>query len=115
MKVSKLFEGVRYSGKAEGDRKTYYVFEGDSDYLVVAPNSAASFNLTVVDREVPEVVARAFKGKHVTASRLRKGTRRPDLFDIPFAPLNALYVMVGLGRAQKLKQREGKAMVFKIK
>ena len=114
MKVSKLFEGVHYSGKAEGDRKTYYIFESDSGYLVVAPSSASRFNLTVVDREVPEVVARAFRGKRVTTSRLREGSRRPDLFNIPFAALNALYAMVGLGRARKLKQREGKAMVFKI-
>lgn len=115
MKVSELFEGAHYSGKAEGDRKTYYVFETNKCYLVVAPSSPESFNLSVVDREVPEVVARAFKGKRVTARRLREDARRPDLFNVPFAALNALYVMVGLGRARKLKQREGKAMVFKIK
>jgi hypothetical protein len=39
MKIQNLFKGVRYVGKAEGDRKTYWVFESDSDYLVVAPNS----------------------------------------------------------------------------
>jgi len=29
MKVPDLFKGVRYVGTAEGDRKTYYVFEKD--------------------------------------------------------------------------------------
>jgi hypothetical protein len=51
----------------------------------------------------------------VTTVRLRKDGRRPDLFGSPFAALNALYVMVGLGRARKLKHREGKAMLFKIR
>ena len=46
------------------------------------------------------------------ASALR---RRPDLFDDNFSPLNALYTMVALGRAKKLKKRQGRAMVFKIK
>jgi len=41
--------------------------------------------------------------------------RRPDLFGDNFSRLNALYTMVALGRAKKLKQRLGKSMVFKIK
>ncbi len=114
MKFPELFKGVRYVGKAEGDRKTYYVFESDVGYLVVAPNSIGSFNLNIVDAEVPDVMTRSFRGKKLTAARLKHSNRRPDLFGRPFASLNALYVMVALGRARKLKRREGKAMVFKI-
>ncbi len=114
MKFPELFKGVRYVGKAEGDRKTYYVFESDVGYLVVAPNSIGSFNLNIVDAEVPDVMTRSFRGKKLTAGRLKHSNRRPDLFGSPFASLNALYVMVALGRARKLKRREGKAMVFKI-
>jgi hypothetical protein len=114
MKVPDLFKGVRYVGKAEGDRKTYYVFESDSGYLVVAPNSTGGFNVNIVDGEVPDVVTSLFKSKKLTSGRLKQSNRRPDLFGPPFASLNALYVMVALGRARKLKRREGKAMVFKI-
>jgi hypothetical protein len=115
MRISDLFKGVRYVGKAEGDRRTYYVFEGDAGYLVAAPNSTGSFNVNVVDGEVPDTVTSAFKGKKLTAARLKRSGRRPDLFGGPFASLQALYVMVALGRARKLKRREGKAMVFKIR
>ena len=115
MKVAELFSGIRYIGKAEGDRKTYYVFEAQSGYIVLTPSSGTSFNMSVVDAEVPEVISKAFKTKRLTSVRLRGSNRRPDLFGAPFAPLNALYVMVALGRARKLKRREGKAMVFKIK
>ncbi len=115
MRIPDLFKSARYVGKAEGDRRTYYVFESDAGYLVVAPNSTGSFNLNIVDREVPDAVTSGFKRKKLTAGHLRRSSRRPDLFGGPFASLNALYVMVALGRARKLKRREGKAMVFKIR
>ena len=114
MKVPDLFKGVRYVGTAEGDRKTYYVFERDGGYLIVAPKDEGGFNLNIVGGDAPQVVTNAFKGKRLTARRLRDSSRRPDLFSAPFASLNALYVLVALGRARKLKRREEKAMVFKI-
>jgi hypothetical protein len=115
MKVSELFSGIHYVGKAEGDRKTYYVFEADSGYVVVTPSSGNSFNMNLVDTEVPDVISKTFKKKRLTSARLKDSNRRPDLFGFPFASLNSLYVMVALGRARKLKLREGKAMVFRIK
>lgn len=115
MKVSELFSEIRYIGKAEGDRNTYYVFEAHSGYIVVTPSSGTSFNMSVVDVEAPEVISKTFKSKRLTSVRLKDSNRRPDLFGAQFATLNALYVMVALGRARKLKRREGRAMVFKIK
>lgn len=96
-------------------RKTYYVFEGNVGYLLVAPASDRGFYLSVIDREAPEVVSKAFKNEKLTAKQLRKSGRRPDLFGARFAALGTLYVMVALGRATKLKQRQGKALVFKIR
>ena len=96
MKIPGLFKGARYVGKAEGDRRTYYVFESEAGYLVVAPNSAGGFNLNVVDSGVPDAVTGAFKGKKLTAGRLKHSSRRPGLFRGPFSSLQALYVMVAL-------------------
>jgi hypothetical protein len=115
MKIAQVFASVRYLGRAEGDKRTYYVFQGDVGYLVVTPNSDRSFTTSIVDAEAPDVITRAFKGKRLTTVRLRKSGRRSDLFGSPFTALNALYVMVALGRARKLKHREGRAMVFKIR
>jgi hypothetical protein len=115
MKVQDMFGGIRYVGRAEGDRRSYYVFESTVGYLVVTPSSDHAFNINTVDIEVPEVVLRRFKGKQLTTGRLKLNSRRPDLFGDSFACLNALYVMVALGRAKKLKRREGKAMVFKVR
>jgi hypothetical protein len=116
MKMAQLFDGARYIGKAEGDRLSYYVYKTDgTGYLVVSRSSERSFNMNVVDVEAPEAIAKSFKGKRLTTVRLRKSGKRPKLFGTSFLCLNALYVMVALGLAQKLKLHEGKAIVFKIR
>jgi hypothetical protein len=114
MKIPELFSNIAYVGQAEGDRKTYYVFQGRSRYLVVSPNAQGGFNMNLVDPEAREVIRKRFRGKKVTTRLVSDTARRPDLFPRPLEALNVLYVMVALGDARKLKQREGKAMVFKI-
>ena len=115
MKLNEIFKNISYRGQAEGDRNTYYIFETSSHYVVLSPNSTSGFNMNLVDREVPDVIRKKFSGQRVTGPLLRRTARRPDLFKAPFGPLNALYVMVGLGLARKLRQHQGKAMVFKIR
>ena len=46
MKIRDLFTGTRYVGRAEGDRRTYSVFEGDVGYLVVTPTRATASRST---------------------------------------------------------------------
>ena len=113
MNIRSLLQGLSFLGRAQGSKRTYYVFQGTRDYLVASANGRTGLNITVVDRKVPQLLSGRFHGREVTTSLLkRKGGR---LFGEPFAPLNALYVMVALGRARKLKKREGRAMVFKIR
>jgi hypothetical protein len=115
VRIPQLFKDIRYVGQAEGERKTYHVFAASDHYLVVAPNSRGGYNLSVVSLRAPEVIARRFKGKRVTTRIVRTGSKRPDLFGPDFAALSSLYVMVALHRAEKLKQKLGKSLVFKIK
>jgi hypothetical protein len=115
VKIQSLLQKLPFVGQAEGERLTYYVFEGNHVYLVVSPNSRGGLSMNVVDQETPEVISRRFGGQRVTGRMLVQKGRRPDLFEDNFSPLNALYTMVALGRAKKLKQKIGKAMVFKIK
>ena len=113
MRLRSLLQDLKWIGQAKGDKRIYSVVQGTSDYLVVSPNGRTNLNVTIVDKRAPETLARRFGGREVTTSLLkRKGGR---LFGEPFAPLNALYVMVALGRARKLKKRAGRAMVFKIR
>jgi hypothetical protein len=113
MKPARLFEGIRYIGEAEGDRKNYFVFETVSHYLVVAP-ARDGYYVNLVDPQAPRLITRTFSGRKVTSKLVAATSRRPDVFSSRLATLNALYVMVALRRARKLKQRQGRAMVFKI-
>jgi len=115
VRIQHLLRDLPFVGQAEGEKLTYYVFEGNDAYLVFSPNSRGGFNMNVVDKEVPPLISRRFGGQRVTGRTLAEQGRRPDLFGEYFSPLNALYTMVALGRARKLKKREGRAMVFTIK
>jgi hypothetical protein len=115
MAVKNLFSGARFIGQAEGDRRSYYVFQSDSGYLVATAQSPRNYSVTLVHTEVPDVINRKFKGKQVTVSTLKSHGHRADLFGEYFDRLNALYVMVALGRARKLKKKLGRAMLFRVK
>ena len=114
VKITNVLERLQFAGQAEGDRRTYFAFQGDGPYVIASPNDRGGFNVNIIEREVPYVVARQFGGQRVTSGILVKQGRRPDLFGAPFSALNALYLMVAIGRARKLKERDGRALVFKI-
>ena len=114
MKLKSLFDGARYLGQADGVRKTYSIFETDKNYLVLGPTEDGYY-LNLVEKEAPDIIARAFSGERVTCKQVRAKSKRPDVFYSSLAVLNALYVMVALRRARKLKKRQGAAFIFKVK
>lgn len=114
MRIPDLLMNLEFVGQAEGDRRTYYVFKGRTRYLVVSAHNRGGFNLNTVQAKIPGVILRRFAGKRITTKMLGKNSRGPGLFRQSFDRLNSMYVMVALGKARKLKQREGKAMVFRI-
>lgn len=115
MAVKNLFNGARFIGEADGEKRSYYVFQVDSGYLVASPQSARNYSVTFVANEVPDMISRKFKGKQVTVNMLKSKAHRESLFREYFDRLNALYVMVALGRARKLKKKLGRAMLFRVK
>jgi hypothetical protein len=115
MSIKNLFSGAIFVGEAAGDRQTYFVFSVDAGYIVVARRSRNNFSITLVERDAPQVIARKFKGQRITVKDLKSRGGRADLFGEYFDRLNALYVMVATGRAKKLKEKLGRAMLFKVK
>jgi hypothetical protein len=105
MKISTLFQELHFVGQAEGDRRTYYAFQGDGPYIIASPNDRGGLNVNVIDHEAPDVVTRRFKGQRVTSSILVKQGRRADLFGAASAALNALYLMVAWACAKVEKAR----------
>ena len=109
MTVKHLFSGARFIGEAEGERRTYYVFQGESGYLVATPQSPRNYSVTLVQNEVPEVISRKFKGKQVTVSMLKSKRNRSGMFRDYFDRLNALYVMVALGTREETQEKAGQS------
>ena len=107
MTVKHLFSGARFIGEAEGERRTYYVFQGESGYLVATPQSPRNYSVTLVQNEVPEVISRKFKGKQVTVSMLKSKRNQSGMFRDYFDRLNALYVMVALGTREETQEKAG--------
>lgn len=114
MRIPDLFKDLAYVGKAEGDKKLYHVFENPKGFLVVAGNAANAYNVNWVDRAAVDVVHSRFRGRKITTAHVRQKSGRPKLFTGGFVALNTLYAMVATGRARKLRERQGRAMVFKI-
>jgi hypothetical protein len=114
MRVRDLFKDLTYVGQAAGDKKQYHVFENVNGFLVVAGNSPNAYNANWVDRKAVDFVGAAFKGRKVTTGRIMEKARRRKLFGGGFVALNTLYAMAAAGRARKLKERDGRAMVFKV-
>ena len=56
MRIVDVFRTLEYVGRAEGDKKSYCVFEGPHAYLVVASNTARSYNANVVEREAVDLL-----------------------------------------------------------
>src|SRR5260370_15528711 len=84
MRISSALQGLRLIGQAEGDRRTYYVYQGDGPFIVASPNDRGGLNVNVVESEAPDVVGRRFKGQRVTGSTLMNEGRRTDLFKASF-------------------------------
>src|SRR5437660_8235693 len=105
MSIRKMFEGARFVGEARGERQVYYVFSAEAAYIVLAQRSQNNFSITLVKNDAPKAISRRFRGKRVAVKDLK------PLFREYFDRLNALYVMVALGLAKKLKERDGRAML----
>ena len=114
--IKSQFSGLKYAGKAEGDKRAYHVFEGRESMLVVSAGRARrSYNANAVDRRGMDVIGRRFRRRKITSGDVMKRAGRRDLFQQRFDALNVLYAMVAMGRAQKLRERrDGRSIVFKI-
>jgi hypothetical protein len=115
MRIRDLFKDLSYVGQAAGDKKLYHVFENDRGFLVVAGNAANAYNANWVDRAAVDFVRTNFRGRKVTTGKVVQKAGRRKLFNGGFVALNTLYAMTAAGRATKLKQRDGRSMVFKVK
>ena len=117
MNIRSLSAGLSFRGKVDGQRQSYYVFEGPKLYLIFSFSrskpKAGDFN--AVDLEAVKYVGRLIKGRQgVTSQSLVKRSRKPKYIGSALEALNILYVLVATGRAKIDRRFKTKQLFFNI-
>ena len=115
--LRRLTAGLEFRGKVEGQRQTYYVFEGERFFFICSFSrskpKAGYFN--IVDLDAVRYAERLVGGKRgVTAQDLHRRSRNPRHIGSALEALNILYVLVAMGRARIDRRRKGKQLFFNI-
>ena len=117
MDIRRLSAGLSFRGKVEGQRQTYFVFEGRKSFFVFSFSrskpKAGYFN--EVAFEAVKHAHRLIGGKRgVTAQSLYKRSRKPKYVGSALEALNILYVLVATGRATIDRRRKTNQLFFNV-
>ncbi len=118
MNLRSLAAGLTFRGKVDGQRQTYYVFEGRKFFFVCSfsrtKRKAGNFN--IVDLEAVRYAQRIAAGSRgITSGELHSRSRHTRHVGSPLEALNILYVLVGIGRATIDRRHKGKQLFFNVK
>jgi hypothetical protein len=118
MNPKKLLQNLSFIKEVTSKRQTYYVYAGETEYLLLTASTNEyrynSFNISAIPRELPEHVARVFRGRKVTAAQVLKLSHKPALMKTSFDALNTLYALCALGTAKIDHRFRKKALHFTI-
>jgi hypothetical protein len=115
MKPQDAVSDLHFEGEAKGIRQTYYVFRGESHFLVLSlkKDDPAAGNFNIIRMDAVDYARDKYRGeKGVTAKQLLEESRRTKHFKDRFAALNTLYVLVALGAAAIDRRYKPGALVF---
>jgi hypothetical protein len=118
MNLRSLGAGLSFRGKVDGQRQTYYVFEGDKFFFVCSFSRAKpkAGNFNIVGGEAVRYVRKlAGGGQGVTSQDLYRRSRMPRHIGSALEALNILYVLVALGDAKIDRRHTGRQLHFNIK
>ena len=117
MDIRRLSGGLSFRGKVEGQRQTYYVFEGRKSFFVfsfsLSKPKAGYFNEVSLD--ALNAGRRLVKGRQgVTAQSLHGRSRTPRHIGSALEALNILYVLVATGEAKIDRRHKGRQLFFNV-
>ena len=116
--LRRLTAGLGFRGKVEGQRQTYYVFEGERFFFICSfsRTKPKAGNFNIVDFDALQYAERLVGGKRgVTAKDLHGRSRNPRHIGSPLEALNILYVLVATGQATIDRRRQSKQLFFNVK
>ncbi len=117
MNLRRLTAGLKFRGKVEGTRQTYYVFEGERFFFICSfsRRKPKAGNFNIVDLDAVRYAERLVAGKRgVTAQELHRRSRNPRHIGSPLEALNILYVLVATERAKIDRRHTGKQLFFNV-
>jgi hypothetical protein len=115
LNLRRLNAGLAFRGTVEGQRQTYYVFEGKQFFFICSfsRRKAKAGNFNIVDlgaiRYAERLLARR---RSITAQDLYKRSRNRRHVGSALEALNILYVLVAAGRLRIDRRHKGRQLVF---
>lgn len=115
MNLRRLIAGLDFRGTVEGQRQTYYVFEGEGFFFICSfsrrKKKAGNFNIVDLEavRHAERLLGRRLR---VTAQELYQRSRNRRHVGTALEALNILYVLVATGRLRIDRRHKGRQLVF---
>jgi hypothetical protein len=113
--LRRLIAGLDFRGTVEGQRQTYYVFEGQGFFFICSfsRRKAKAGNFNTVDLDAVRYAERLVAHRRgVTAQDLYKRSRNRRHVGSALEALNILYVLVAMGRVRIDRRHKGRQLVF---
>jgi hypothetical protein len=118
MNLRSLGAGLAFRGKVDGQRQTYYVFEGEDFFFVCSfsRTKAKAGNFNIVSTEAVRYVRKLTRGRQgVTSQDVHRRARVRRHVGSALEALNALYVLVALDEAKIDRRHAGRQLHFNVK
>lgn len=117
-RLPELLDNLTNLGLVESTRTVYYVFQSGKDYLIFSYKNATykSGNFNVVMADMVERVRSTFTGKQRVTRKMVMEHQRMKKFAKDFDVLQALYILVAIGKASFDKRSPNdRTLYFNIK
>lgn len=117
MNPKNILENLKCVGEFEAVRQTYYVYEGEEDYVLLSISGTKphSGNVNFLPKEAVEYVIEMFAGEQrKTADDVFAKSTKHVLLRTRFDALNALYVICATNRGKKHESYKRPPLHFNI-
>jgi hypothetical protein len=107
--------GLRYRGRIESVKRVYHVLEGSRGYVLISPRRGESGgNYSIVPTASLNYLLKRLGGrKSISTGDALAECKRSQHFPDRFSVLNAVYVLIALGKA-RISKRQGQKLFFGI-
>lgn len=110
-----FLSGLRYRGRVKSVKRVYHVLEGSQGYVLFSPRPGEyGGNYSIVPTASLSYILKRLGGtKSISTGDAFASCKRSQRFPDRFSVLNAVYVLIALGKA-RISKRQGRKLFFGI-